>query len=197
MINEMDMPDFIIPILYILIGAVIGLGFDWLKVFLKNRRINNSIKTLINLEIEKNKTLLKDFWTIVSKHENCWYKNTEFRYIYLSDALNDVPLPFIIKSAWDNNFNLLPIVYTSEQLKYYWRFYDNLELLKQIKEHLFFLENESQNIRKGMYVSSQKSNDSILRKILFDDDAKSLARRFNKIIEDLIGKDSESLINKF
>lgn len=195
----MNLPDFIIPILYILVGAVIGLGFDWLKIFLKNKEINKSVRTLINLEIDKNKTLLKDYWETVSSHESYWFEHNEFKYMTLANVINDVPLPLLGKIAWDKNFNFLPKVYKSKRLKDIWSFYENLELLIQLKEHLFFIENENENIVK---VENQFKKDiaqiinDVIKVSYFNKDAQSLAQKFKETIEKIIGSNTVLFINK-
>jgi len=190
-------------IIYLIIGALIGgitgFGFDWLKAHRESKRINKSVITLINLEIEKNKTLLKDFWEIVSKHESSWFENNQFQYDTLANVINDVPMPIINKIAWDKNFNMLPSVYKSKQLKSIWNTYENFELLNQLKEHLFFITNKSDNFLKIEYPSNKKGLDiirDIIKSQYFKDDARELAQKFKEIIESLIGSNSVKFINK-
>lgn len=194
----MEISTFILTVLYILVGAIIGLGFDNLKGYLKNRKITKSIRTLIDLEMEKNKELLKDYWESVAKSKKIWISDLgEFNYVTLAYAINDIPFPYLSKIAWNNNLNSIPSIYSSNEIKNLWTLYENYNLLFEIKGHLFIKENEAENIgaRTESRIGSNVAGNFVAF-IHFQGDAPVLAKKFKSIIETIVGSNTIKFVNK-
>ena len=183
--SEIEISELIKTTIYIVLGAIIGFGVDWFKDLRKQIRRGKSVRTLINSEVDKNKCLLKEFWEMVSKHENHWYnEKNEFKYIPLAYAINKVPLPAISKVAWEKNLNLIPDTYKKEELKNILNVYELFESIIRIKEHLFFAENEA--TKKVSRIDDQKFKSSynvlgdMFKTQYFKEDAKNLAQKFKR-----------------
>ena len=187
---------FLFTLISILFGFLLGVGYDWFKWFRERKEIKKSVRTLIELEIEKNKSLLINFWALVAKHDNYWYNSINvFLIENLAFAINDVPLPNISISAWDKNLSLIPITYKKDELKSIWKTYEQIELIVQLKEHLFYIESASENIASRIENQSIKNNvagilGNVIKSQYYKEDTQTLSQIFKATIEELIGNDT-------
>jgi hypothetical protein len=194
----------LINIIFLITGAVIGglvsYGFDILKTSRHNKIVGKSVKTLFDSEIEKNKSLLIDFWVNISLSESYWFDiNKQFEYSTLVKALNDMPFPNISLLAWKKQFNLIPDFYEGIELRSLWDTYNNLELLIQLKDHLIFNEIQSDKMENKIGEHAQLRRNiipDIIRSSHFTKDSPALAKRFKETIERLIGCDEVKFKNR-
>ena len=200
--DEKKMADFIITIASVVLGFILGQSAEFIKDIKKNRERKKSVKQLVELELNKNKDLLTDYWLSVSKKEKSWFdEKNKFRFIKLAYAINDVPFPRLSRIVWDNSINTIPSIYKNEEIKNIWETFESYDLLLEIREHLFSKENEAQDagIRAENRINRSGGGgimSNLLQSMHFSGDASVYAEKFKNVIENVIGKNVIEFVNQ-
>lgn len=193
------MNEFILTIVSVLLGFILGQSADIFKNLKENRERRKSIKKLVELEINKNKTLLTKYWKAVAKSEVIWFEKEKFNFVKLAYSINDIPFPKLSRMVWDNNINSISDVYKSNDIMELWDIYESYCLLIETKSHLYLKENESEKL--GDKVENRVQNGSgfignVVKSLNFNENASDLAKQIKTIIENIIGVEEVKFINQ-
>ena len=193
------MNEFILTIVSVVLGFILGQSADIFKNLKENRERRKSIKKLVELEINKNKTLLTKYWKAVAKSEVIWFEKEKFNFVKLAYSINDIPFPKLSRMVWDNNINSISDVYKSNDIMELWDIYESYCLLIETKSHLYLKENESEKL--GDKVENRVQNGSgfignVVKSLNFNENASDLAKQIKTIIENIIGVEEVKFINQ-
>jgi len=193
------MNEFILTIVSVLLGFILGQSADIFKNLKENRERRKSIKKLVELEINKNKTLLTKYWKAVAKSEVIWFEKEKFNFVKLAYSINDIPFPKLSRMVWDNNINSISDVYKSNDIMELWDIYESYCLLIETKSHLYLKENESEKLGDKVENRVQNGNGfigNVVKSLNFDENASDLAKQIKTIIENIIGVEEVKFINQ-
>lgn len=187
--------ELIIPFVTLIIGFFLSSGKEWFFKRKKEKETNELVKVLINLEMERNQSLLTKYWEAVSRSNQKWYyEDTGFSYSHLASFIIKLTLPNFSTEAWKSQLGRVPNVYDKKKLQNIWMSYDYFQQLTELRNHIAAIEQQTQDKVNPM---KQEGSHLIanLGYMSFGNNTSHLAASFEMITKKLIGKNTVKFEN--
>jgi hypothetical protein len=142
-------------------GTSLGFLLSELRQWTTEGKQAERVRTMLKLEIEQNKVLLREFWSKASQAE--LLPEPDFN---IAQSLLAISLPQWSRRVWDSQVSLLPVALSEEEIKQIHSLYNRLDQIKEKNSQLFDLSSRipseiewGSNLREAAKTSSQVERD--------------------------------------
>lgn len=177
-------------ILGTILGTIMGFSLNaynnWRIEKNREQKQVKSVRLLINLEIDQNLSLLRDFWDTLNIESYEYKDYEEIWKRHYAKMLINMPLSKWRNINWKNHNSLLPITFNEREINEISNFYNNLENISSIRSSLSYLKSVTDEDWRGLG----------RKKLPHSSDAKKHWDEFEKIALETLEK-GNPLINDF
>lgn len=176
----------------VILGFVLGQLAELIRSKRADRKLKGSTRTLVELEVERNRSLLSDYWRHVIVSSDSWRgEDGALNYIKVARAVIKFPFPPVGKSVWLASFNNLASAYSSRELPALWSSHEVFDQLRLLHGQMEFLNRDSADV--GRYTESRSDLPTgILSQLVgsahFASGAEHLAQQFETQMRNVLGQ---------
>ena len=191
--NDADITKAAITLFAVAFGFVLSQVADWYKN--KNRAFakKQSIKKLIELELNKSEDLLEKYWCDLLKSHNHWFDTGgKLKSILVGSEAIKYSFPKLSQKAWDSNINEIASVYSSAEIEVIWQKYENNTQLSHLHAEIRYFENKCKEIGYQRESIGDLNTGGVIANFVgamhFSEDAESACENFIKLMKVQLGK---------
>ncbi len=126
----------------VIVGFILSQISEQIKSGQKSRKESVSIKKLIELEISKNSVALHGYLNGILKDDNCEEKG-EFSAYTFGKRVEVAPFPTLSLDVWKSQLAKLPNIYTTTELSGLWNYFQAIEEIWLLHEHICEAHNQA------------------------------------------------------
>lgn len=173
------------------LGVILGLASSefsfWRRDKKKKTRKINSTRTLISLENDRNRELLKEFWYKLNDNEDNEIEADDEEKIASAHRLIKMPIPAWNNTMWSKQAQFLAITFTEKEILSISSYNNCFQMLKSIYTKLVDLDNKDREYN-STYAGSGVDLAMLPRSERFREEAPCLWDEFENITLNLIEK---------
>jgi len=165
----------------IILGFILNEVTAWLREKRKDKKKKLAFRTVLDLEIEQNLSVLNKFWNKIIDIGNFLQDSDEARN---SKALKliETPIPIWSRKVWEGQISYLALSLNVQEIKEIHKLYCNLDTIIAIQSRLEILRNEK-DIKIAQYPVAFRSQEE-----QFQHKSRELVKECEQIVREIVEK---------